>query len=345
MSDPEFSDTESTESSRYASSSFDLSSDSEAIEFELEYDDFETSDARSDTSHLTSEYEPSDMATPRGLDPFPLIIPENPADRYEHQCWEQVKSQIKPLDFIGFHGRGVSKVIKVFEYLIEGNYDITHCGIVVTRKLFPKLKQLHKGRLYVLESTLSKYVGPLNPDVTPDVVSGKGKFGVQIRDLELVVKAYSVAGAFVGWGALTDDPWDDRKKRAKFVKEFRELPHVIGKSYELNFFELAGSLLFPKKARDITKNLKKMMKEIEVDLTQGYQIPALRNFKLAEYKTTQWFFCSELIAFIYLALGLIPEDVDPTNMVPVNFLGHGTDGLINLLKPMVVIDPDPKKDK
>lgn len=338
MSDPEFTDSDDTESSKYASSSFDPSSDSEAVEFEIDYDEFETSDARSDTSHITSEYEHSDIATPRGFDPFSLIAPENPADRYEHQTWEKLKTQIKPLDFVGFHGRGISKVVKVFEYLIEGNADITHCGIVVTRKLFPKLKQLRKGRLYVLESTLSKYVGPLNPETTPDVVSGKGKFGVQIRDLELLVKAYSVAGAFVGWAGLTGDPWSNRKKRSKFIKDFRELPHVIGKSYELNFFELAGSLLFPKKARDITKSLKKMAKDIDVELTEGYQIPALRNFRLSGYKTDQWFFCSELIAYIYLNLDLIPEDVDPTNIVPVNFLGHGEDGLINLLKPMVVID-------
>lgn len=338
MSDPEFSDSEITQSSGYTSSSFDPSSDSEIIEFELDYDSFETT-----ASYLTSEYEPSEAGSTierSGLNPFEFTTRiDDAVDRYEHQTWESVKRQIKPLDFIGFHGRGISKVIKVFEKLIEGNGDITHCGIVVTRKLFPKLKQLRKGRLYVLEATMSKYVGPLNKDDTPDVVSGKGKFGVQIRDLELLVKAYTSSGSFVGWAGLSGDPWDDKKKRAKFVKDFRNLPHVIGKSYELNFYELAGSIFFPKRAREIKKGLKKMIKQIDVDIDGVHQIPALRNFGLSNYKTTQWFFCSELTAFIYLALGLISDDVDPTNIVPVNFLGHGADGLINLLKPMVILDP------
>lgn len=87
-----------------------------------------------------------------------------------------------------------------------------------------------------------------------------------------------------------------------------------------------------------------MTKEVTVDLVKGMQVPVLRDFELPEYKTTQWFFCSELIAYVYLCLGIISE-VDPTNIVPVNFLGHGDDALMDLLKPMIVLDPEAKKLK
>ena len=41
--------------------------------------------------------------------------------------------------------------------------------------------------------------------------------------------------------------------------------------------------------------------------------------------TGKWLFCSELVAMIYKKLGLFPPNVEPKNVVPMDFIGYDVD--------------------
>ena len=41
--------------------------------------------------------------------------------------------------------------------------------------------------------------------------------------------------------------------------------------------------------------------------------------------TDDWLFCSELVAEIYVKLGIFPDTVDPKNVVPMDFIGYDLD--------------------
>ena len=108
---------------------------------------------------------------------------------YRHQQYSSIKNIIFPLDIILFRGTdGVSDLIRVVEQDVRGCGDFSHAGIIVTRELLPNLTKLEAKKLYVMESTMS-YPLPLVSDGPPNILTGKGYFGVQIRDLSILLNA------------------------------------------------------------------------------------------------------------------------------------------------------------
>ena len=129
----------------------------------------------------------------------------------ERVCYDEIENKLQPLDLLMFRGGDfVSASIRYLEEKMLGNGSFSHVGIVVTRELMPWLKVLEYGEKYVWESTMSIPIGGFVEDV-PDVESGKGRFGVQIRVLEDVVESYTntESGALVAWVPLKDNPWAD----------------------------------------------------------------------------------------------------------------------------------------
>src|SRR5262245_63829703 len=108
---------------------------------------------------------------------------------------------IQPIDLILFRGTDpVSHAICFLEAKKLGRGDFSHVGLAVTREALD-LPFLEPGKLYVWESTFSAPVGfwAKFTDRVPDRETEGVRFGVQIRDLELVVPGYASSGGKVAW--------------------------------------------------------------------------------------------------------------------------------------------------
>lgn len=253
-------------------------------------------------------------------------------DGLERMYYDEIENRFQPLDLLMFRGGDfVSSSIRYLEEKFLGNGSFSHVGIVVTRELMPWLKVLKPGEKYVWESTMSIPIGGFVEDV-PDVESGKGRFGVQIRVLKDVLESYTNAEtkALVAWVPLKDNPWscpEDRKRISKLVKKLHK--EVGCKTYELNFLELAASL-FP-----ILRVFRKKLEWVE-DATYN----ALRSFDIVEGDGGDaFYFCSELVAYIYKKLGIVSQDIKPSEVVPMDFLGYDKDGMCNIVdeSPIVLL--------
>jgi len=250
----------------------------------------------------------------------------------ERMCYNKIESRLQPLDLLMFRGGDfVSASIRYLEEKLLGNGSFSHVGIVVTRELMPWLKVLKPGEKYVWESTMSIPIGDFVEDV-PDVESGKGRFGVQIRVLKDVVESYTNAEteALVAWVPLKDNPWACPGHHKRIRKIVRKLHKEVGcKTYELNLLELAASL-FP-----ILRRFRKKTEWIE-DTTYGI----LRSFDIVEGDGGDaFYFCSELVAYIYKKLGIVSQDINPHEVVPMDFLGYDRGGMRDIVdeSPVVLV--------
>jgi len=249
----------------------------------------------------------------------------------EKVSYKEIESEIEPLDLLMFRGGDfVSKTIRFLEKKMLGNGSFSHVGIVVTRELMPWLKMLQPGEKYVWESTMSIPIGGFVEDV-PDVESGKGKFGVQIRFLEDVIDSYTnrESGSLVAWAPLKDNPWKTKENQKSIIRKVRKLHKEVGcRTYELNFLELAASLFPPLR---IFRKKTKWVEDI------GFGI--LRSFDIVEGDSEDegdsFYFCSELVAYVYKKLDIISVSVNPQEVVPMDFLGYDRDGM----RELVEVDP------
>ena len=231
--------------------------------------------------------------------------------------YEDIKHKIKPLDLVVFRGgEFVSTGIRILEELQVGNADWTHVGLVIDASILPSLS---KNKLYVLESTMS---GKLSGDKLCDI-EGNGVFGVQIRDMKKLVKAYNASGkTLVGWCSLKNNPCDRRKgeqiddyqERIELLQEnFTNIYEQYGhKTYDYNLISLASSLF-----------------------------PQLRCLRRKWINTNDKLFCSELVALVYCKLGILDEEeFNPADVVPVDFTsGLDKDGIVpfHKLPPKILI--------
>jgi hypothetical protein len=199
-----------------------------------------------------------------------------------------IKDEIKPLDIILFKGPDfVSNLIRCMEGFKVGTNTFSHAGMIVTSDILND-PRLEKGKLYIWESTMS---GKLGEGVTN--IDGKSFLGVQLRDFEEVLKKYDenpktrIALCRLKEGVC---PIKDNELKDKFTDIFDK---YNGTFYDANIFSLMGALF-----------------------------PWCRPIRTAteHNKIKDWLFCSELVALCYKELGIYPEEVNPKDVVPVDFL-------------------------
>jgi hypothetical protein len=106
------------------------------------------------------------------------------------------------MDLIMFRGDDiVSEVIAT----IQNHDQFTHAGLVINSNLLPQYN-LNPNRLYILESTFSHEIPGMNNGPS-DAITGEKYFGVQLRDLEEVCKAYIRNDKTkIGWYPLKNRP-------------------------------------------------------------------------------------------------------------------------------------------
>ena len=215
--------------------------------------------------------------------------------------FNDIKNRIRPFDLICFRGDDfVSTGISKIQEKMLGNGDWTHVGMVITTDIIP-IKNGKPGKLYVWESTMS---GRLTDGVNNEE-TGASKFGVQIRDLEKVLKAYVKNDITkIAWCKLKKNPLDGENiKQIKYDMEEFHKEHGDA-SYEYKIIPLLKTIF-----------------------------PCLGRW----FKTSDNFFCSELVATIYNKIGVL-SGIDPEKIAPVEFLGYTNDGVIDIVeKPIVIL--------
>lgn len=247
---------------------------------------------------------------------------------------EEFLKNVRPLDLIVFKGgEGVSEVIMDLEKKVVGNGDVSHVEVAITKRWCSKIKThtpTPDDELLSWGSTLS---GKLNDGVN-DLESGGVKFGIQIRNLEHLVKSYIYdTGANVGVCRLINNPIEKKEgeKEEEYAKRMEELKQKIdeayekfnGNHYDVNMLNLVAAL-FPalRPFRDASKEVIDLFKE-----------------------SNPWMFCSEFSAALYEYLGVIVHDdkvggkvFKPEDVVPVDFLGVDEDP-DGITKPICEIPP------
>ena len=229
--------------------------------------------------------------------------------------YSDLKNHIKPFDLIAFRGGDViSDLIAILEKYEVGADTFTHVGIVVTSEILPN-QNLDPDKLYILESTFA-YQIPLIYDNKPDVITGRGHFGVILRDLEEIINWYICNDKTkVAWCKLLNNPVINNDLITKF-EQFFDSYH--NRTYDMDLLGLFGAI-FPqiRGLRDLQdKLLNKMFKRIK-----GKDFPA-------------WQFCSELVANAYQLIGVIDQKFDSKNVLPIDFFGYDRDGI-----PKLVCEP------
>ena len=110
--------------------------------------------------------------------------------------YKEIKNDIQSFDAIFFRGGDlISDMIEVLEKYKVSSGVFTHVGMVVTADILPYCNvkglpyHLESNKLYILESTFG-YEIPHILEGKCDITTGKGKFGVQLRELEDIIPWY-----------------------------------------------------------------------------------------------------------------------------------------------------------
>jgi hypothetical protein len=233
---------------------------------------------------------------------------------------------IQPLDVILFRGSDpVSQAICFVQQKMLGRGDFSHAGIAVTRESLD-LPCLEPGKVYVWESTLSAPAGFWSrfTDKVPDAETKHVRFGVQIRDLELVIPGYRSAGGDVAWCAYRGQRPPLAHLSAQLLALHEEYGHA---AYTANLLDLFG-VVYPALhgARD---GLRRAHDRV-ADVVNALLARAQRETRLQDAE--HHVFCSEWVGIIYEKLGLTKPDFDPLLAAPVTAL------LVDVFAPPVRLD-------
>lgn len=219
--------------------------------------------------------------------------------------YNDIKSEIRPLDLVLFKGSElISDSIRFFQRLKlgKGGGEYSHVGIVVTKDILD-IPELKEGKLYVFESTMS---GKLGQNVNN--IYGKSYFGSQLRDLDELAAAYlAVDDSEMAFAKLKNNVFYNesgkindmcKKKFTELVNKYNNVP------YELNVTSLAGSLF--------------------------NEVRFIRDLTEDEESSKKWLFCSELCFIVYQGLELYDKKFNPSDVVPMDFIGFDKDGIPNI---------------
>jgi hypothetical protein len=209
---------------------------------------------------------------------------------------------LKPLDLILFKGtefvsKSLIKIMKTRIKHVDNKEidDFSHVGMIITKELID-LPELVSGKLYIFEAI---YSGKMTDGVKN--IYNKSFFGTQIRDFDAVMlnndKHSNVQIAVV---PIKNNPLygpDAEKVKRRFKVAFEKYNNA---RFEGNVFSMLGAL-YPK-------------------------FRCIRNFTEEVFERKRWMFCSELCAQVYKDIGVLKEDAEPRNVVPLDFIGFDQDG-------------------
>lgn len=226
---------------------------------------------------------------------------------------------VQPLDLPLLHEPdGVSAAIRFVEQRRLGLGDYSHAGLGVTRDVLD-LPCLEPGRIYVWESTMTAKRGFLanytdkiaNAELPDDGHDPEITFGVQLRDLELVIPGYEVGGGRVAWSAYRGERPDIDETRGHLKDLYDEYGHS---PYTANLADVfAAAYLATLKVGDFFDNVENRVAHVRNHLRGRLGKPVDR------VDAEHHMFCSEWVATVYKRLGII-DIRDPRLAAPTTFL-------------------------
>jgi len=240
--------------------------------------------------------------------------------------------EIQPLDVILFRGVDpVSHAICFLEAKVFGRGDFSHVGLAVTREVLD-LPFLEPGKVYVWESTLSAPAGFLAhfTDKVPDAETKGLRFGVQIRDLEMVVPGYESNGGKVAWCAYrgTRPPLDALRGHLQALHaEYGHAPYAANVLEEF-------VVVFP-----ALRGVRDRFDRAEDRLTHFVNVVLERAHKHQRLQdAAHHVFCSEWVGIVYERLGLTKPEFDHRLAAPVSPLLNA-----NVFAEPVYLVPEDKR--
>jgi len=271
--------------------------------------------------------------------------------RLPPQLYSQVAPQITPFDLLLFKGVDfISKSIQIAQLMATGHDEFTHCGLVVTAEILPSISQLKPGRLYVWESTTplpETSSGIVSPK---DITTGKSKFGVQLRDLEDVLRAYdSSPGSIVAWAPLIKNPWrigenenpaDCVLRRVELIKTMKNLYRKHhDRLYELNCLEFLAAVC------PCLRPFRDDLAEISIDGVKDPNHTVFTNKTAEKIDKHREFselfvFCSEFVCIVYQNIGVINKSFKACEVIPVDYLGDDREGIPCVISSITQMIPD-----
>ena len=253
--------------------------------------------------------------------------------KYVVHSYDDVASQIRPFDLIAFRGGDyASRIVQILEKEQLGMGEFSHVGLVVTSDILDMavLDKAHDvvlqpNKLYIFESTYS-----LQSEV-PDLVTGKGMVGIQLRDFEEIVTHYiKTDSERIAWCKLINNPYDFPANREKLKQIFTELFNRYHDTiYDISAIDLIASII------SATRGLRDISDNITDKIFQALEWTHIIDNK--RLKPSEWQFCSELVATIYQKIGVIPQEINAKNVIPMDFFGCDKDGLELLVRAPIYI--------
>ena len=188
--------------------------------------------------------------------------------------------------------------------------DVSHVGMIVRSDILDHPGVL-PGKTYILESTMSMPNFLKGAEAVP-TIEGDGCFGVQLRQYEPLIRAYDRPdNTAISIGKLLDNPAANgggQLIKAKFTEFFKKISDI---KYDFKPTSLFGAA-FP---------CCRCMRDVSDEISGG-----------------ELLFCSELIALVYKEFGILPQTVDPRNVIPMDFIpGLDRDGDIGQIIQMPIV--------
>lgn len=335
--------------------------------------------------------------------------------KYSGYYYSFLYNNANPLDMLLFRGGDtISDSIRVLSEKNNGNGDFSHAGMIVTKDMMPYIDNMKKNKLYIWEATMSYSLFGLT-DGVPDLETNKGRFGIQIRDLEKVVDAYVEDSdkKAMAWCKLTNNPWlkkhdenisDTISRRKDITRKIKQLHTKIGRTgFERNPFAVISAFIpFTKPLRIISDNLivggieaiswlsdeadeifqdihsrlnfareainknkalfkaeqkhnnkknndkkhndkkyndKKHNDDVHKNIIDNEAKIIYYGSHLADKQSSRWLFCSEMVALIYIELGIMNKNIDPADVLPTDMI---SDDKIKVSDKPILIFPDEK---
>lgn len=217
-------------------------------------------------------------------------------------------------DFVSSLIRHVEKLdaskINQYNLTVEKN-AFSHVGFIVRPDILDD-ERLEPNGVYIFESTMS---GSLGKGIYN--IDGKPFLGMQLRDFDEVIQAYDAnPKSQIAVASLNPKILDRLHSTDDLSETFTALfSRYEGVKYNWNAYSLLSSLLSC--MRPGRETIEKI------------------------FETEEWMFCSEAVAQIYVELGILPENVKPKNVVPMDFLGYDDEGVMpNIIDKLINVVSD-----
>lgn len=239
-------------------------------------------------------------------------------------------NQLVPFDLLLFQGNfAFSKLISNGSKIIRDNGQFSHVGLVMTQELLPQelLSQefqsynLNTRELLIIEVTVSKSENPVN------LVTGKPSLGAQIRILKDVIDEMLENDCGVAACHLKENPYLKAKLNNDDIL-LQNIKDIVKQEYE-EFF-IRDQTTFDPNIFSLLGTIFPLLRPIR-DTIDGIHSWIHKNHP--------WIFCAEFVCITYKHLGLIPQDTDEQEYLPVDFVIPDKENDNNVVNSIMHLPP------